>query len=132
MHSMITGLFRFGRTIGNMVTFLPIAFEDPHDIEALTYFGQNFLSHLYVDNAFVKFGQLQLEYQEVRQFWMDGQYKEAGARVAEDLVDLVEYKIHFDTRHHHYWPFSLMQPIVAVPPEQKAGDLVSGLMIGLT
>ena len=63
---MLTGLFRAGHTLMNMALFLPYAFNDPHDVNAIIKFGGNFLSNLNVDNAFVKFGQLQLEYQEVK------------------------------------------------------------------
>ena len=37
-------------------------------------FGGHILNHLNVDNAFVKYGQLELEYQDVKQLWTESKY----------------------------------------------------------
>ena len=81
-HVMITGFFRAGHTIQNLITFLGYAFVDKHDLKGMIKYGTNLLSSLSMDNAFLKFGQLQLDYQEVKQIWNTGEYYSAGVQAA--------------------------------------------------
>ena len=71
-------------------------------------FGGHLLNHISVDNAFVKFGQLELEYQDVKQSWRESKYGEAGQKAADGLIDFAEYEIPNHKAHNHFWPWSLL------------------------
>ena len=129
---MITGIYRVGRTVMNVIEFIPWAFTDQHDIKALILFGGNIMTNINMDNAFAKYGQFQIEYNSMKQLWYEGKYAQAGETAAEGLVNLAEYHIpQLPREETHVWPWNMMQPIGYIDSEQKAADLISGLMIGL-
>ena len=78
-HVMLTGLFRAGLAVKNLLSFLQFVqlehFLFDKDLSRVQLFSNNVFSGLNVDNAFVKFGQLQLEYQEAKQIWESGMYQ---------------------------------------------------------
>ena len=90
IHSMVTGLFRGGKTIMTMLDFVPWAMADHHDLRALSHYWARTVSNFNMDSAFVKFGQLQLEYQEVKHLWLEGKYGDAGSKAAEGLAELAD------------------------------------------
>ena len=65
-HVMITGIFRAGYTIKNLVTFLQFVAQESflldHDMTVLELFGNHVFSGLNANNAFLKYGQLQNEF----------------------------------------------------------------------
>ena len=128
---MITGLCRAGHTVQNLLNFIHYAFADYHDWMAMEMFSLHVFSGLTMDNAFLKFGKLQLEYKEVMQVWNTGEYKSAGARAAKGLIEIVDYDIPVIKGHYHVWPFFMLQDITRMGSNQKAADTASGLMIGL-
>ena len=110
LHSMLTGLYRAGRTVVNMMEFIPWMFVDQHDIRSLILFGGNIMTNINMDNAFAKYGQFQIEFNSMKQLWLEGKYKLAGETAAEGLMNLSEYQIPQMIEHpYHTWPWSMMQ-----------------------
>ena len=93
LHAMFTGFFRAGTTIISLTQFLPFVYYAQVDVNNIIDFGGHILDKLSYDNAIVKFGQLQLEYTDVKQLWMESKFEEAGRKAAEGLISFAEYKI---------------------------------------
>ena len=118
LHDMFTGFFRAGKTIMSMWHFVPFVYYAQVDVNNMIDFGGHILDHLSYDNAIVKFGQLQIEYTDVKQLWIESKFEEAGRKAADGLISFAEYEIPSRRRgFENYWPLGLLQPYWEDPAE---------------